>query len=91
MSEIPPIGSPRGLNLPRHGPVDRPESGVTRAESGHDRVEISQAAQLLNRSVDVPQVRLDLVERVRAQIENGTYETPDKLDLALEKLTRDLA
>lgn len=31
-------------------------------------------------------IRTDLVNRVRAEITAGTYETPEKLEIALEKL-----
>jgi hypothetical protein len=37
-----------------------------------------------------PEVRADLVARVRREIAAGTYETPEKWDLALERLLRRL-
>jgi len=33
-----------------------------------------------------PDIRTDLVQRLRLEIANGTYETPDKLDAALDRL-----
>jgi len=33
-----------------------------------------------------PAIRTDLVARVRREIAEGTYDTPEKLDLALERL-----
>ncbi len=38
---------------------------------------------------DAP-IRRDLVERVRREIEAGTYDTPDKFQAALEKMLRRL-
>lgn len=35
---------------------------------------------------DPAAVRADLVERVRREIANGTYETPEKWDVALDRL-----
>jgi hypothetical protein len=35
-------------------------------------------------------IRTDLVARVRAEIEAGTYDTPEKWDKALDKLSRQL-
>lgn len=35
-------------------------------------------------------IRLDLVERVRREIAEGTYETPEKWEAALAGLARDL-
>jgi len=31
-------------------------------------------------------IRVDLVARVRQEIADGTYDTPDKLEIALERL-----
>lgn len=36
-------------------------------------------------------IRWDLVEQIRAEIESGTYETPEKLEIALEKLLSDVS
>ena len=35
---------------------------------------------------DETRVRQELVERVRREIAEGTYETPEKLEIALERL-----
>ncbi|MDR3234384.1 MAG: flagellar biosynthesis anti-sigma factor FlgM [Planctomycetaceae bacterium] len=32
-------------------------------------------------------VRFDLVNRIKAEIAAGTYDTPDKMDAAVEKMT----
>ena len=34
----------------------------------------------------VPEVRVDLVARVRSEIEAGTYETQERIDLTVERL-----
>ena len=43
-----------------------------------------------NRRVPSPQkpFRTELVERVRKEIASGTYDTPEKMDTALERLFR---
>ncbi len=41
------------------------------------------------RPADAP-IRKDLVERVRREIEAGTYDTPEKFQAALEKMLRRL-
>lgn len=33
-----------------------------------------------------PDIRADLVYRVRAEIASGTYDTPEKMELALRRL-----
>ena len=35
-------------------------------------------------------VRMELVNRIRAEIEQGSYETPEKLEAAIDELLSDL-
>lgn len=42
------------------------------------------------RDTAVPRLRWDLVVRVRREIEAGTYETPEKWELALDRLQAEL-
>jgi hypothetical protein len=35
-------------------------------------------------------MRTDLIERVRREIAEGTYDTPEKLEIALERLLKRL-
>ncbi len=51
-----------------------------------DQVELSSAAR--NSSKDA--IRTDLVTRIREEIKNGTYETPERLDAAIDGLSDDL-
>jgi len=51
-----------------------------------DELTISEAAEALERARQVPEIRADLVARVRAEIAAGTYETPEKLQIALDRL-----
>lgn len=57
---------------------------------GADRAEFSQTAQLLSRLHDLPDIRFDLVSRVKAEIQSGRYETPERLDKAVENLIDEL-
>ena len=41
-------------------------------------------------SLDDPDIRADLVRRVRREIAAGTYETPEKLAAALDRLLEEL-
>ncbi len=78
-----------------HGPqsVGPPHSSRTSQSSArpdaapiNDELEISDAAKLVAQSQQVPEIRQERVDAVRAQIADGTYETPEKLDVALERL-----
>lgn len=51
-----------------------------------DQVDISPAAMAASESAGSQDVRQDVVSRVRAEIANGTYETPEKLDVAVDRL-----
>ncbi|MBC8373589.1 MAG: flagellar biosynthesis anti-sigma factor FlgM [Planctomycetes bacterium] len=51
-----------------------------------DVVEISTVAKLAAQMHTVPEVRVDLVARVRSEIEAGTYETQERIDLTVDRL-----
>jgi negative regulator of flagellin synthesis FlgM len=52
----------------------------------HDEVNISDAARLVEQVKQAPDIRQDRVQSIRAQIASGTYETPGKLDVAVNRL-----
>ena len=84
------IHGPHGINAP-HG-VHR-ANGAQHAPSAKtvDRVEISPAAEAAIQATETRGIRQDLVSRIRAQIAAGTYETPAKLDAALERMLDEIA
>jgi negative regulator of flagellin synthesis FlgM len=73
------VGSP-------HAPRIAKPSSPSQAGSIQDELDISEAGQLFDRARELPEVRRDRVDQIRAQIANGTYETGDKLDVALDRL-----
>lgn len=90
MAEIPSISSSAGVR-PVAPKVSSRSSGSSQpAPEQGDTVEISPRARLASLISQVPEVRSDLVARVRAEIDAGTYETPEKLDIAVERLLDDL-
>jgi flagellar biosynthesis anti-sigma factor FlgM len=48
-----------------------------------DAVEISDKALMLSKLSQVPDVRWDKVLAIKSAIENGEYETPEKLESAI--------
>ena len=56
----------------------------------NDVVEISEAAKLAVQVHNIPEIRTDLVARVKAEIEAGTYETEERLQITVEKLMEEL-
>ena len=84
---IPPAAAPNGVdpvqpvqaNPATNGPV-----GIS------DIVELSAAAQLVAKVHQLPDIRTELVERVKAEIAAGTYETPERLEVAVSRLMDEL-
>jgi len=93
MSDVGPVSSisqgPRTraeLDRPSRSEAEAPRAPGRSA----DRLELSEKARLLA-SLRQPQpVRLDLVERLRAEIADNSYETPEKVEQATEALLADL-
>lgn len=47
-------------------------------------------ARLLGKVAEIPEVRAEKIAAVRAQIEAGTYITPEKIDITVERLLQEL-
>ncbi len=97
MPEIPPIGQGPMGSVNRTSGASASEAAVRAPDPGDraggragDRVELSTHARLLDRLLRLPDVRDELVERVRHAIADGTFETPEKLDIAVRRLLEEL-
>jgi negative regulator of flagellin synthesis FlgM len=78
-------------------PISRPESaaGVEKAQmsgpaSPKDEVEISAVGKMLDDASRTPGIREQRLAEIKAAIEAGTYETPEKLELALSRMVEQL-
>ncbi|TVQ57104.1 MAG: flagellar biosynthesis anti-sigma factor FlgM [Phycisphaerales bacterium] len=60
------------------------------SESRRDRVELSDHARFMERLRESPGVRTDLVQKIRAAIADGSYETDEKIQAAAARLMQDL-
>ena len=79
---------------PIHGPHRVKETAPQQpSESIHgaDQLEISAEAEMISRIRDVPDIRADRVADIRQQIEAGTYDTNDKLEVAVGRLFDEMA
>ncbi len=72
--------SRNGRSLPLH---DAPHRGL-------DQVDVSPVARYLSRLQEMPEVRFELVERVRAQIASGQYDSAEKISTAIDNMVEDL-
>jgi negative regulator of flagellin synthesis FlgM len=88
----------RGLSSAKPmAPVNRPEGVSTPAQTGtvgiaspRDEVEISGVGKLLDDASRTSGIHEQRLEQIKQAIEAGTYETPEKLELALNRLLQDL-
>ncbi len=98
MTEIGPIGggasaqrvSRPHLEAEARAAEGRPgEHAQTRAaRRGTDRVEVSSLARELSKQQEP--VRQELIDRVRTEIESGSYETDRRVDGAIDRILEDL-
>ncbi len=73
------------VSAPRNPQLAQP-TGESRSCQITDEVHISEAARLAEQSQSSQEIRSQRVEEIRAQILEGTYETADKLDVAVSRL-----
>jgi anti-sigma28 factor (negative regulator of flagellin synthesis) len=71
---------------PLQGPHWNRQAAAPEAARGTDQVDISAAAEAAMSAADGGDFRADLVARIRGEIAAGTYETPDKLAVAVDSL-----
>lgn len=84
------VHGPQSINAPHRSqqaqPVDKPQ-GLGQV----DQLDISPEADMVSRVSELPEVRADRVAEIRAQIATGEYETPEKLDSAIEQLLSEMS
>ncbi|QGJ69471.1 Negative regulator of flagellin synthesis FlgM [Planctomycetales bacterium 10988] len=80
---------------PVHGPQSVNPSHLQRAQQSQasqpaalpkDEVQLSEMGQMLDGISQIPDIRQERVDQIRQQIAQGTYDTPERLGLALDNL-----
>ena len=90
MSSVNSVGNNSPVQRIINQPIQKEISTSTQSPATTaDKVELSGVSHLLT-SLKTNDVRVDKVASVKAQIEAGTYETNDKLDIAADRLLDDL-
>lgn len=84
------VHGPQAANAPhaQRGAQPPRSEGV---RSMGDQLEISDAARLASQLAEVPDIRQDRVDSIKAAIADGSYETEEKLSLALDRLLDEMA
>lgn len=92
MNDIAPIGRPNytalGGTTRRGTTATTPVGGTQR---GGDEVQLSDTARLLSKLRQMPDIRQEKIDQVRQAINDGTYDTDEKVDAILDPLMEDLA
>lgn len=79
------VHGPQQIGAPHTARVSRPVEPAASSPI-QDELQLSDAAKLVQQVHDLPDARMDRVAQIKAQIANGTYETAQKLDIALGRL-----
>jgi negative regulator of flagellin synthesis FlgM len=75
---------------PRLAAFDLDGGQAVYAGTPRDHVEISPLGQMLDGIGQMPEIRHEKVDEIRRQIAANTYETPEKLELALDRMLEEL-
>ncbi len=79
------VHGPQPVNAPHRAQSTQPSDQATATQAA-DQLDISREADFVSRARDIPDIRADRVNQIRAAIEAGEYETPEKLEVAVERL-----
>ena len=75
---------PAGSTAPANAASSNaPQSPLT---SPKDELEISEAGQMLDRLSESPEVRAERIAQIKEAIDNGDYDTDEKLEAALSRM-----
>ena len=85
------VHGPHALRGPHTPPAAKPPSSQPTSPASGDQLEISAAAEAAIQAEEHGEIRHDIVARLKREIQQGTYETPEKLDQALDRLLDELA
>jgi anti-sigma28 factor (negative regulator of flagellin synthesis) len=84
------IHTAQPLNPP-HRMTPTAAAGAPRSFAGVDQLDISPEADFVAQTRDLPEIREDRVAALKAQIQSGTYETANRLDVAVSRLLDEIA
>ena len=80
-------------NLHGAQPINSPHASrvtnrlsLNEASAIQDELQLSEAGQLVDKVRDLPEIRQERVDQIRAAIASGTYETDEKLGVAVGRL-----
>ncbi len=84
------VHGPQPINAPHRAQAAQPPARSSYS-TGADQLDISREADMVARARELPEIRADRVAEIRAALEAGTYETPDKLEAAVGNLLDEIS
>ena len=84
------VHGPQAINGPHRARGVQPTT-QDKSVAGTDQLDISREADLASRIREIPDIRVDRVAEIRSAIEAGTYETEEKLDIAIGRLLDEMS
>ncbi|WP_428938623.1 flagellar biosynthesis anti-sigma factor FlgM [Fontivita pretiosa] len=90
MSSVHGIGSNSPVQKVITQPIHRQVPAASQQPRASDKLELSGMSHLLQALKSDRSVRAEKVAQIKAQIEAGTYETEEKLDIAADRLLDEL-
>ena len=85
-----PIQLSQNIQGLHRSPVGQSVEPIRQTDALKDSVSFSEEALRLSdvttSNAESTRIRFDLVNRVKAEIAAGTYDTPEKMDIALERM-----
>ena len=81
----------QGINAPHINRVSEPMTSAPSQLDTTDELHLSPAAEMASRMSEIPDIRWERVNSIKAAIADGSYVTDAKLDVALERLLDEIA
>lgn len=88
------IGGTNGVNGPQRiypKPSELRAGKPAEVSPAGDRVEISPQARLSEAMARIPEIRAEKVARAKEAIAGGQLDTPENMDIAINRMLEDLA
>lgn len=86
------VNGTQSISAPHFNRTNAPAASNTPASiDTTDELQLSPAAELAGKLSDIPEVRWDRVNTIKAAIADGTYMTDDKMNVALDRLLDEIA
>ena len=68
--------------------ASQPAAQPSSVAAPRDELEISSVGKMMDRMSETPDVRAERLAQIKEAIENGSYDTDEKLEAALSKIVR---